>query len=327
VYKGVTALALLTLAVLLAGCPKPAVKDVVISGKPTGTEVSGAPAGGTETPAASAEDADSETAPAVEAAPDTDPVPDAGELTGKWFALYGRHTLGPAEFTYEDGHTVEFFPDGTAVWSIFRSGADISHMGSRFSLRGDTLSMTFSPAEDSSKEYSQLTPLGFGRDQEIGLTSAGRDQEIGLADQQAGGEARGAYKLDLDVSSDGQFLSMTGDGGKLMVYGRDDSPSAGSVPAINGEWLGHMSAHETFPATFEINGSDLTMTYGGDDPVGARGTFRGTFTHGYFVGELVSEREPSFAALTPTATGALNGVYTPDPYRELKLHFDFTPIK
>src|SRR5689334_14061809 len=105
---------MLTLAVLLTGCPKPAVKEVVISGKPTGTEVSGVPTGGTEVPAADAETASGDAAATdsdVPAAADTDPVPDASELTGRWFALYGRHTLGPAEFTYEDGHMVEFFPD------------------------------------------------------------------------------------------------------------------------------------------------------------------------------------------------------------------------
>jgi hypothetical protein len=329
VQKGAFLLAAFAALLTVAGCPPaqkktaevdqpaPVVGEGAVSGTPVAADTS--EAGDTDIDVdVEVNSGDGKSASAEQ--PKLDAVPEEDELKGRWFALYGRSGISPAKYTYEDGHIVEFLGNGKAAWIIRRGGAPISNIPSSFSLQGDRMSMEFDPALDTSREFGQYTPLGFGRDQEIGLLSAGRDDEIGLAESRKDKAPKGPALLDFEVSSDGQFLSIKGGEGQLMVYGREDVENADEVPDFNGEWTGHMSRTEIFPADFKLKGKNLEVKYGKS----GMGSFRGSFTHGYFVGEMVSEREASFAALTPTENGAINGVYSPDPFNDIRLHFDFT---
>jgi len=332
-------LASLALAAL-SGCPAGSrTTKSQLAGQPEGPVVSSQPSPGVEeSPEVAAEAASESGEAATAVAPSSeelDAIPAPGELDGQWFALYGSGFAGPVKFDYANGHVIDFKADGRADWSVRNNGSVVATVQTRYKVDGATLLLNFSPSKfGETTEFSSSTPLGFGRDQAIGL-SAGRDKEVGLSggrdkevglsggrDHEVGLSAEldegKDTELKLALLSDGRFLALTDSFNHLMVYGRVNNPGTKLAAGAAGKWQGHMSQHDSFEASFSLQGSQVSATLDN-----GKGSFSGVLTQGYFVGEINGPQGKELAAILPEDEMNLNGVYTPEPYNELRLHFDF----
>jgi hypothetical protein len=311
-------LALLTTGALLmlAGCPRPAVE--------TTTAV--------DTPGADPAVATTDTAPAdpgtVNIDVDVDAsqtasstktdaaaaTPSKAQLEGSWFCLYGRSSMGWGTFTYEDGHRLEFMPNGGALFILTGDGGQ--QLASNWSLAGRKLELTVAEkAEGELGEFGKVTPLAFGRDSEIGLTNAGRDGEIGLGAD--GKPAAQTMVFHFEPSLMGPFLVLEASSGELMVYGREDNPHAGGMPQVEGTWTLTPAVGQTYDVELKPAGNRLALNWGPQ-----RSQMDARFTHGYFVGLVNSTAGSAYAAFTPASDGSLDGVITPEPFLEVLPTFD-----
>jgi hypothetical protein len=255
-----------------------------------------------------------------------DAIPEGDEISGQWFALYGSSFGGPVKFDYANGHVIDFKENNSADWIIRRDGSQVAVIPTRYRLDGGSLVLDFNQESlFDSRDFSSQTPLGFGRDKEIGLSagrdsvvglSGGRDKEVGLKENLPAGSPN---ELKLALISDGRFLALTDAFNHLMVYGRVKNPGTSLASGLKGDWQGHMRPQERFDASFSLDGTRVSAVL-----AEGRGNFEGVLTQGYVVGEISRGETRELAAILPETADALNGVYTPAPYNELRLQFDFS---
>lgn len=250
-----------------------------------------------------------------------DSIPEDGDLVGKWFSLFAKGFGGAHLYSSAEGHTLEFTSEGQVIWSL--RGVPNTGPGMRTPYRVEGSEIIISYREDEFSRNTALaaaTPLGFGRDKEIGLTSAGRDKEIGLTDEgtalQSGGDKR---ELRLVMTSDGRYLGLADQYGHLTVYGRETNPGKDFTEGIEGEWHGHAAPNSSFTARFELRGDEVIATL--DD---GKSKFSGHVVNGYIAGELSGADGVKLAALLPEDTNTINGVTAGGPDWQLQLHFDFS---
>lgn len=303
-------LMLLTVAVPLAalcGCPKPAADSS--ASRRAETQVVVADSQVPET-AADLEASQRDEAPAMAGKGVEKPArrPSKEELQGKWFALYGGSGINSKTFTYENGHTLEFLSSGIAMWTITGNGGNGLQLASNWSMGGEDITLTVEKAGELSASPVQITPLAFGRDDEVGLTSGG-----------GGGVDTAPVMFRYTPRLAGPYLALEGRNGELMVYGRAESGAAASAPNLSGRWK-LKSATGTTEAEVHSSGGDLEITWG--KPMEMK--FHGVYTNGYFVGSVHSTAGSALAALIPAAGGTLDGVISTEPYNELQTVFELS---
>jgi hypothetical protein len=291
-------------ALLLSGCPK--------KGDQTSVQVNeiNVPASPVETPAQPAEEsAPSGSSEAEGSAASNETVtagartPSKEELAGRWFALYGGVGAASGRYTYEDGHQIEFLENGSAMW-IPSGGAELA---STWTMSGDAIVVNVTNPAGLDNATFKSTPLAFGRDDEVGLTSSTPGQ--------------GAPKLlfRFKPQLDNGFLALVGRNNELMVYGRVGNQAPDSAPDVSGKWQLVPAAGQTFDAEVVSADSIMRASWG---PYHSK--FEGRYTHGYWVGMVSSSGGNAYAAVTPASNGGLDGVISTEPYTEMATTFDFT---
>ncbi|MDQ3023808.1 MAG: hypothetical protein M3R04_05405 [bacterium] len=227
-------------------------------------------------------------------------TPSKAELEGKWFALYGGVGAASGTYTYENGHQIEFMGNGMARWSM-GGGNDLS---SKWEVNTGEIVLSIENPDQLGDSY-KATPLGFGRDDEIGLMSASGE--------------RSGLKYRFKPLLDGGFLALMGRNGEMMVYGRVNNNAPDSAPDVSGSW-------KLVPATGQIHDAEVKAV---DSMLQARwgsyrSQFEGNYTHGYWVGTVTSTGGMAFAAVHPGSSGGLDGVISTEPYNEMATTFDFS---
>jgi hypothetical protein len=290
----------LAVAAISTGCPKPKpeTQDTALT---TGTEVT-TPETTAPVDAASTEGAPADTQSADASSGDSFHTPQKGELTGTWFALLGNGKFGGSTFTYDSGHRIEFLPSGAAIWMLGDKSAESS-----WSLGGGQLAVIMGPGEDITS-FGKITPLGFGRDDEVGLLSA-----------DAPGEKDKTMGFSFKPKVDGPVLALIGKQGELMVYGRADNGSAENAPDVSGNWKLTPAVGQSYDAAVKMQGNQMVAEWG---PYHSR--FVGDYTHGFFVGRISSSGGTALAAVAAAPGGQLDGVISMEPFEAVEPTFDFT---
>jgi hypothetical protein len=289
----------------LSGCPKPADKtnvEVSTSGGASDTTIVEAP-----------ESADATTPDATEAPPatpggeetgETAHKPTTKELEGKWFALYGGIGVGARTYTFENGHQLEFLDNGMAIWELAGTGGDQFQVVSKWNMTSGDIILSVDKRGDISKGVEQ-TPLGFGRDDEVGLTGSQAETP------------RPVFRFTPEM--DGAFLALKGMKGELMVYGRVENANAESVPDVSGDWVLVSAPGQQDDVTVKMVARQMETSWG---PY--HNTFKGKFSNGYFIGPITSSAGTAYAAVMPKPDGTLDGVISTEPYNKWQATFDFT---
>lgn len=318
-----TAILLLAALCLLSGCPKPAGKGGTPDGSTPQTDsqapkdegpLKGGVSPSDSTPDSSADmtggsggaatsgSADSGDGSDTGAAGDQNQKPAApaeqSELTGRWFALFGGERGGVALYTYEDQRFVVFSPDGTLDMSA--PGVPNAHLRGRFELAGGRLRVKL-----DDPRFDGAT-----------LLSGGHHTGGSIPAQAPPGHST-PEQLGLKVSGDRQFLILSDGKGKMTVYGRDDTPLAGGISGLDGQWMLYLGPRDSYPATLSSGPGELQINWNNQLE-----TFSGHFSHGYFVGELHTGKGLGMGALTQAADGTLNGVWSLPPYFDVMPLFD-----
>lgn len=303
---------------LLAGCPS--TKEGTdsqgnLQGK---AAVSGKPQVGTaeQAPVAASESGEAPTS-AAPPAEQMDAIPQDGELTGKWFSLFAQQFKIQHLYTSVEGHTLDFGKDGYVTWAL--RGMSRAGVGMRtpYRVEGDAIILTYSESELTHNSALAATPLGFGRDKEVGLDSAGRDKEIGLVDKGASPSGDTQKEIRLTMVSDGYYLALSDEFGNVSVYGRDRNPGKANLQGLPGKWAGHAAPNEQFGADFSIAGDEVSAKLDNGK------TFKGRIVEGYVVGELTASDSVNVAAILPVDAHTLNGMFMENPGWTPQLHFDF----
>lgn len=320
-----TTLSLIAALALLAGCPtrEDSSRADVDPSTRTVSELPALPAGEADPALPGTVPADQ---PPMAQPPTPSTAPTRAELTGRWFALYGRAPMSQSIYTYEDGHILDIRADGQALIVIQTDGRESASAGGSWQLTQSTLELALTnPEPSSTSKLNVNTPLAFGRDSEIGLERGGRDREIGLDRTRSTEPPSGSEPVErvmgLTAELDGGFLILTGDNNEIFFYGREDNDHVTSAPQLDRDgWHGHIAPGQTADGTVELTGERMRLEYG----VG-EGVFNGQFTRGYFVGEVTSTGGGSsgYAALVVDGPDSLNGVITSDPFRDVNTVFDF----
>jgi hypothetical protein len=309
-------------AALLAGCP--AKKDATgdTAGMVRKSAVTPEPqASGGDAAAVEASKAGEEPTSQPPVASEHNSIPEDGELVGKWFSLFANQLGGPHLYTAVEGHTLDFTENGKVVWAMTGVGKHGPTMVTTYRVEGQELVLSYQPNGLSTGDgLASSTPLGYGRDKEVGLDSAGRDKEIGLSDNKSPAirEGDGNRELRLGISSDGRYLGLADQFGQITVYGRMKNPGKEFTKNLAGDWSGHSAPNEPFRALFKINGDEVTASIDG-----GRKKFEGHIVNGYIAGELTEGDKTVLAALLPESEGTINGAWTGDPDWNLNLEFDF----
>jgi len=315
-------LVLITAAAVLAGCPKPPTSDQAAqNSNPAGSTAAPAPAPADPNPPAAAAattgtgsdkaaPGENQAAPAAPAAPGGTSA-GAATLEGQWFVMFGRHDVGIVEHGWNDGHKVAFFADGRAIWTEVASGKEGRILDSRWRTQGNEMVITFSAVEAAKSGISRLAPLGIGRNEEIGLTSAYKPTAAEIEGAKVVTER---VKFTLDEN----YLTINDNLGRIMVYGRCGN-SAVKAPNLAGEYSGQFGAKTGLKASASWNGTEFSLPLAG-------GSFNGQFIDGYVVGQLKYGNLMSLAAFRTTPDGTLKGIYCTDPFNQIKTDLLFSRL-
>jgi hypothetical protein len=298
---------MIALAGLLAlcGCPKQAGESAAGDGQAE-QEVaidSEAPAAQAAADAAAPE-VEAEQAPGVSAGARR---PSKEELQGKWFALYGGRGPASRTYTYENGHILEFMSSGIAMWTVTGDGGNGLQLASNWDMSNSEISLAVEKPGELNSPSIEITPLAFGRDDEVGLTSGGGEGAVDNAPV--------VFRYSPRLA--GPYLALEGRQGELMVYGRVENNAPDSAPDLSGRWKVNTSAGAA-EAEVALQDGRLQVSWG--SPL--RSTFSGTYTNGYFVGTVSSSAGSAFAALIPAAGGSLDGVISTEPYSKMETAFE-----
>ena len=290
---------------VLSGCPKPSAEktDVEVSTTSTNPETVASSESSGTTPAETPEDK-----PAVPGGNETGETahkPSPAELKGKWFALYGGTGIGAKAYTYENGHRLEFADNGIAIWEIAGNGGDQIQVVSKWDASSGDVTVTVEKPGDMAKANTGSTPLAFGRDDEVGLTGSESAAQPAV------------FRFTPEV--DGGFLALKGMKGELMVYGRAENSNAEAAPDVSGDWVLVSAPGQQDEVTVKMVDGQMETSWG---PY--HNSFKGKFSHGYFIGMVGGSAGTAFAAVAPKPDGTLDGVISVEPYDKWQSTFDFT---
>lgn len=315
-FSTLLALALLLGLGLLGGCPKRS-----DNGADGGAGAQSNPEAGqgglkgglsptTTTPGGSAEEtAAAGTASDGAAGQQAASAPALSELAGRWFALYGREGSGIAYYTYLDAKFVTLDDRGNLLIEDGAAAPNAALRG-RYQLVAGELRARFSDPRLGAEQLLAQQPLG---------------QPLPAAPQPgmvlAGNKPVTPETLGLSLDYDRQFLALSDGRGKLTVYGRDDSPSLGGIPNMQGQWQLYIGARGSYVCEMSSDGADVTLLWSNE-----AGWFKGRFSHGYYIGHGQDVTTVFSGALTLSAEDTLNGFYSPEPYVDALPIFDLKRI-
>jgi hypothetical protein len=213
--------------------------------------------------------------------------------------------MGAQTYSFENGHQLEFLENGMAIWELAGSGGGEMQLVSKWDMTSGDITLTVDKPGDMQKANIGITPLAFGRDDEVGLTGA-----------QSQGD-RAVFRFTPEM--DGGFLALKGSKGELMVYGRAENSNAATAPDVSGDWVLVSAPGQQDDVKVKVIGGQMETSWGAYHNV-----FKGKFTHGYFVGIVSGTAGTAYAAVTPKPDGTLDGVISTEPYDRWQTTFDFT---
>jgi hypothetical protein len=263
----------------------------------------GAAGGATATPGAAGQPGTAEESPA-----------ELAKLEGEWFALFGRHDIRVIEKAWQKEQRLRFDKHGQAVFSLDLGGGKTESVECTFTVSEDTLYLSLPGAQAVTSGLSKVAPLGISRNEEVGLLKQpGRNEEVGLLKSGKGAVGgTGLIKKEIRFVALDDFLVLTDQLTRIMIYGRYQPPAeAEPLPDVSGKWSASF-AGEDLSALAKLTGTELVVEF---SPLAK---FSGHAVHGYFAGRIKDQQGLSLAALCPSGTDKLVGVYCRDPYAAMK---------
>jgi hypothetical protein len=237
------------------------------------------------------------------------PLPN-GEIKGSWVGLFGGTDVGVIQHAWEEGHRIDFMPDGQAIWSRMVNGVVLKSMDSQWAQDYDRLMLSFPADVAVQTGLAELAPLG--------LEPGGVAREPGstpLSD-----DTFNPMQSSLQITLYPSYLVLTDSYGKMMVYGKlPDSDPAVGAQGLAGNWTASLNAQPD--GTVIVGFADGNMVLDGWN----RGGFSGTYIQGYFVGRLRQDGTTNYAvaSFNEHTSGNIHGIICEGPYYTTHQPFEF----
>lgn len=237
------------------------------------------------------------------------PLPNA-EIKGSWVGLFGGTDVGVIQHAWEDGHRIDFLPDGQAIWSRLVNGVVLQTMDSQWAQDYDRLLLWYPADVAVQTGLAELAPLG--------LEPSGADRSPGSTP--LSNDSFNPMQSSLQITVYPSYLVLTDRYGKMMVYGKlPDSDPAVGAQGLAGNWTASLNAQPD--GTVSVGFMDGNMVLGGWN----RGEFSGTYIQGYFVGRLLQDGTANYAvaSFNEHTGGNIHGILCEGPYYTTHLPFEF----